>query len=56
MLHTHTHTHTLFGSSVVTSRPVTWQARVRILLKVQSFTDDQAVPVLLEQEDEVCGV
>ena len=46
--------YTLFGSSVVTSQPVTRQARVHALLKVQSFTDDQAVTVLLE--DGVCGV
>ena len=43
-------------SSVVTSQPVTRQAGVHALLKVQSFTDDQAVTVLLEQEDGVCGV
>ena len=47
--------HTLLGSSVVTSQPVTRQAPIRASLKVQSFTDDQAVTVL-EQEDEVCGV
>ena len=51
-----THTHTLLGSSMLTSRPVTEQARVRALLKVQSFTDDQAVTVLHGREDGVCGV
>ena len=46
----------MFGSSVVTSQPVIWQAEVCASLKVQSFTDDQAVIVVLEQEDGVCGV
>ena len=53
--HTHTHIHCLV-SSVVTSQPVTWQTRVRVLLAVQGFTDDQAVTVLLEQEDGVLDV
>ena len=48
-IHSHTHKHTLLSSSVVTSWSVT-----RALLTVQSFTDDQAVTLLLEQEDGMC--
>ena len=38
------------------SRPVTLQVRVRASLKVQSFIDDQAVTVLLEEEDGMCNL
>ena len=41
---------------MTTSQPVTWLAQVGALLKVQSFTDDKAVTVLLQQEDGVCAV
>ena len=40
---THTHTHTLLGSSMIMSPTVTRQAWVRASVKVQSFTNDQAV-------------
>ena len=48
------YTHTLLYSSAVTLRPVTRQIQVRTSLKMQSFIDDQAVTVLLEQEDGMC--
>ena len=53
-INTYTHTHTLLGSSVVTSWLVARQVQVCASLKMQSFSDNQAVTVL-KQEDEMGG-